>query len=328
MSTTPLVRNPRSRQRLRRSPRRSPRTGLPVCLPVCLPVLLLPFALAGAPPALAQPSATDPGPPATRTASQRTVRSVRGVAVTGLNQRLGEPLRDFGPPLGPFGFATAAAFNPTGGEPLPLTPSTPADTLLATTADPAVLAIFGVDPDEIDPSVLNIPLREVPVNVDPGGEVRIPLDGAFAVPPLTPHQAAPVDPITVGDWLRAEGEAQILCGDGAAVARLRMRNLIPNRLYTVWAAFATPAGPRPIPFGGVPNTFSTDERGSARFVRSLQYCPFEPTSDGGLLLSLIAVLHSDHQVYAVEPALPRAGLPPGVVAHAHLEFGLAGEPLP
>jgi len=278
-------------------------------------------------PALAQASAPGVAPSPARS-THTSVRTIRGIAVTGLNQRLGEPLRDFGPPLGPFSFATVGAHNPAGGEPLPLTPSTPADTLLATTADPTVLAVFGVDPSEIDPSLLNVPLRDVPINIDPAGEIRIPLDRAFAVPPLTPHQAEPNDPVTLGDWLRAQGEAVIRCGRDGAVARLRMRHLIPNRLYTVWAAFATPAGPRPIPFGGVPNAFHTDERGFGRFVRSLQYCPFEPTSDGGLLLSILAVLHSDHQVYAVEPALPNAGLPPGVVAHAHLEFGVAGEPLP
>lgn len=298
----------------------------PDSIPGALAGLLL-LGLVGGPAVLAQASASGPRLSSAQ-AAQSSVRTIRGIAVTGLNQRLGEPLRDFGPPLGPFSFATCAAYNPAGGEPLALTPGTPADTLLATTADPAVLAVFGVDPSEIDPSVLNLPLRDVPINIDPAGEIRAPLDRASAVPPLTPHQAEPNDPITLGDWLRAEGEASIHCRRDGATARLRMRHLIPNRLYTVWAAFSTPTGPRPIPFGGVPNVFHTDERGFGRFVRSLQYCPFEPTSDEGLLLSIIAVLHSDHQVYAVEPALPNAGLPPGVVAHAHLEFGVAGEPLP
>ena len=267
--------------------------------------------------------------PSATFAQASETRVLEGVAVTGLNERLGEPIQDFGPPVGLFHFATAAAHVPGAECPADLSASTPGDTLLATTADPAVLDVFGVDFDIIDPSLLNVPLRDVPSNVDPGGQVRQPLDDILGTHPLTPNQAHPSFPITVEYWLRAEGTALIRCREGLpAEVTLSMRRLIPNRLYTVWGAFATPEGPRPLPVGGAPNTFVTDDRGDARFSRLLNYCPFEDTVDGGRLLSIIAVLHSDHMVYAREPALPHAGLPPGVVAHAHLEFSVAGQPLP
>lgn len=255
-------------------------------------------------------------------------RVLEGYPVTGLNCRLGEPLADFGPPLGKFHFTTAGAHDPGGLVPLPLSPGASLETLLATTADPTVLAVFDVEPEEIDPTVLNVPLRQVPANIDPAGDVRRALPDHFTVAPTDPNQTTPSSPITLGRWLEARGTALVLCHpDGSAIVDLRMRRLVPNRLYTVWAFFLTLEGPRPIPLGGAPNTFGTGPWGDGRFVRALSYCPFEPTEEGERQLTIDVVLHSDHQVYAIEPALARAGLPPGVVAHAQLEFRLAGEPL-
>lgn len=267
--------------------------------------------------------------PGLASAQSPATRVLEGVAVTGLNERLGEPVQDFGPPIGPFHFATSAAYVPGAELPADLSSATPGDVLLATTADPTVLAVFGVDPATIDPSLLNVPLRDVPSNVDPAGVVRESLPDILDAPALAPVQAHPSFPITVERWLEAEGTALVRCRESEpSEVSLNMRYLIPNRLYTVWGAFLTAEGPRPLPVGGAPNTFTTDDRGSARFSRLLSFCPFEDTADGGRLLSIIAVLHSDHMVYAREPALPHAGLPPGVVAHAHLEFAVTGQPLP
>lgn len=253
---------------------------------------------------------------------------IQGVAVTGLNRLMGQPLRDFGPPLGTFGFSTVAAYNPDGTAPLPLSLDAPPSTLLATVADPGILAVLGVDPGLVPASFLNIPLLEVPANVDPAGHERQALPPQLQAPPLAPSQAEPAAPITLAAWLQATGQATILCpNDGPATVDLEARGLLPNRLYTVWAAFATPEGPVAVPLGGAPNAFVTDGEGRGRLARLLNFCPFETLPGGGRLLVLEVVFHSDNMLYAFEPTLPAAGLPPGVVVHDQLEFPVSGEPL-
>lgn len=258
--------------------------------------------------------------------AQGRLEVVAGHPVTGLNRLLGQPVTDFGPPAGLFGFTTVAAHNPGAAEPLPLTPDSPLDTILATAVDPAFLDAFGVPPESVDTSRLNIPLREVPALVAPDGVTFAPLPRHRQVGPLTPNQAEPAGaPITLEDWLAAEGVAVLECRpNGTGTVVLFMSGLIPNRIFTVWAIFDSPQGPRPVPMGGAPNTFVTNGRGLATFRRFLSFCPFETTVDGATLLTLEIVLHSDHQVYASEPTPFFAGLPPGLVAHPQLEFVVLG----
>ncbi len=257
-----------------------------------------------------------------------TARSVliHGDAVTGTNRLKGQPVRDFGFPLGTAGFFNVSAHNPTGEDPLPITPDTPESAILATGVDPEFLSLLGLTLEDVDPALLNVPLREVPVNVDPAGVVRSSLPSVLDVDPLTPSQAYPADPITLADWLDAKGFASVRCVNNTATVRLSVAGLVPNRLYTVWAIFGGDALiPRPL--GGVPNVLTTDEHGSGRFERTLVSCPLEPAAGEARMLLIDIVLHSDQQVYGDVPDLPFAGLITGIITHTQLEFALFGDPV-
>src|SRR5262245_24178265 len=47
---------------------------------------------------------------------------MRSIVATGLNDAVGQPPFDLGPPFGTFNFAMVGAYNPGATKPLPLTP--------------------------------------------------------------------------------------------------------------------------------------------------------------------------------------------------------------
>ena len=152
----------------------------------------------------------------------------------------------------------------------------------------------------------------------------------FESTPFQPSIAAPTHPITLGDWLSAKGKAFIKCGrDGNATIDLRMRNLVPNRIYTVWSANVNAElGPFNQPLAGAPSAFSTDQKGNARFKRELNFCPLEPVAEAqAQMLWIMAVLHSDHMAYGGVFTTNADSLFGGTVAHVHLHFPLVGEPV-
>lgn len=240
--------------------------------------------------------------------------AVQGVPVTGPNSLNGQQVTDFGPGIST-GRDLVAAFNPNGSEPLPLTPDTPASTRLAT-----------IDADSAPANLINLPLRDVPGNVGTAGLTRQSLPGQLDVGTFDNNQSEPSGPITLGEWLEGSGVAKFQCKEGEApTANLLVRDLLPNRLYTVWAVFQNGEGA--VPFGGPPNVIMTDNSGDGTLSRVLNFCPLETTSEGADLLYLVVVFHSDQQVYAMQPTLPDAGLPPGVVAHPQLQFSVQGTSL-
>lgn len=248
--------------------------------------------------------------------------------VTGLNTLKGQPLRDFGPDLfGTFGFYNSMAYNPDSNLPSVFSPETPDDALMATGIDPVYAGLFGLTPADLDTSYFNIPLRDVGTIVSEDGNVRTAaLANTLDVDVQEPSQSFPVDPITLGDWLKASGKAYVKCNNGQANITLNMKKLIPNRLYTVWALHATPS---PRPFGGVPNAFITDEKGNAKWKRKIGYCPMEDNPNP--LKQLSIVLHSDHLVYGDLPGIPFRrtdsglfGLMTGAISHSQLEFAFRG----
>lgn len=239
--------------------------------------------------------------------------AVQGVPVTGPNSVLGQQLADFGPG-GSTGSDLIAAYNPGGDEPLPLTPDTPLSTLVATTSDSA------------DPSLINLPLRQVPTNISGDGEERASLPGQLDAAPLELNQTEPSDPITLGEWLEGDGQAVFKCPkDGPPTADVRVFDLIPNRVFTLWAVFDNGNGARP--FGGAPNVIMTDEDGNGKFHRKLNFCPMDPIASGAEMDFIVVVYHSDQQNYATQPTQPGRGFPPGVVAHPQLQFTVNGTEL-
>jgi len=256
------------------------------------------------------------------------ITDIRAIAVTGTNRLFGRPTTDYGPPLGTIGFSNVAIYNPGGRQPLSVSLNSSGEAVLATMVDPDFLAAAGLPSSLIDESLINIPLREVAVNVSPSGDDRIPLPSTLTVDPLAPNQAEPVTPIRLRDWLAAKGKARLVCDTPSSSIALHLRSLIPNSLYTIWGIFESAQGGFvAVPLGGVPNVVATDNAGKAGFYRKLGFCPFKKTVEGSRLLAVDIVYHSDQQVYGFVPDLTLKGFITGTTTHTQLEFIVYGQPL-
>lgn len=274
---------------------------------------------------------------------------IKAENATGWNRHLGQVRYewDFLPgELRTAGANTAGVYNPDGDQPLPLTPETPMDAILATIVDPDLNIVFpgALDAFPPNPDGINVPLRDVGTWTSGlinhrNGDINTPLVDHSRVS-LPFHVDAPIaaqaqsgslssDPITLGDWLKASGQMMIRCTpEGHADLRIKVSDLIPNRAYTVWAMWHRANGSIfPQPFGGVPNAFVTDKKGDAVLERYLNFCPTvaaEDGIDGNRLLSIITHLHSDHILYGAVPTPTATGFPPGSVLHMQLEWNFPG----
>lgn len=239
---------------------------------------------------------------------------IKGIAITGANDVCGEPQWLLPAPLQPTLHGTfVGEYNPAPDavDALPLTPTNcDDDILVATTVDQVFNAAVGV-PDA-DPRIKNIPLREVPIIVAPDGlRSAVPPLGAVPPNPFPPTKSNPNDPITLGAFLSARGHMTIKCkADGSASVKISFRNLIPNGVYSMWAAWKTtpPGAPGPtlvpLPLGGVPNALVPDKHGRATFKRDLDLCPMDPAPDGSQLLFADLAYHSDSNLYGAVPEMP------------------------
>lgn len=279
---------------------------------------------------------------------QRT-HVIKAESATGWNRFLGQVRYEWDFLQGELNIAgarTVGVYNPGGDEAIPLTPDTPMDAVLATTADPFLNVTFpgALDAFPPNPDGLNVPLREVGtwtsglinrLNEDAvtplvdRSRVTLPFqDNEVVTAQLQAGPASP-DPITLGDWLKASGKMKIRCNkDGTTRLEIKVKGLIPNRAYTVWAMWHRANGTIfPQPFGGVPNAFITDKKGKAEIERELNFCPLEAAQegiDGNRLLSIITHLHSDHILYGGVPTPTATGFPPGTVLHMQLEWNFPG----
>lgn len=265
--------------------------------------------------------------------------TIRAASVTGWNRYLGQARYrwDFlPPPLDIAGANTVAAYNPGADAPLPLSPASPLSTVLATVVDPFLEIDFPpFKVDIADPSAINVQLRDIATMVrgDLVTRSALPFINAAAVTAQSQSGPESPDPITLGDWLKGSGKMQIRCReDGSAKLKVRVRDLIPNRAYTVWAMWYLADGRIfPQPFGGAPNAYITDKHGDGELERELNFCPLIAARDGidgNRLLSIITHLHSDHILYGAIPMPSAAGLPPGTVGHMQLEWNLPGSGTP
>jgi hypothetical protein len=238
---------------------------------------------------------------------RRRSKVIHGITVTGVNNVLGKPAFSWGDPYGPFGFPTLGAYNENGTTALPLTETSPSSTILATVVDPNLLVVSGATPEDVKPEWLNVPLRDIPVNVDFNFVNKAPLPPVMQSIPLRPGQAEPVDgPITLGQWMKAAGVVKIVCSGGRASVDLYLSRLIPRRMYTVWGTFGLPRDGSattffPLPLGGTPNVVIAGEHGNARFKRSLNFCPFDPDSTDRPLLTINVQFHGNSSNYGGVP---------------------------
>jgi hypothetical protein len=207
---------------------------------------------------------------------------VEGRVTTGYNMLKGEVMYDLGGIVGAQGFNYVFVYEPGKSQPSIITTSTDENRLVATGIDAAFYAAVGVDPSVIDPHVVNLPFRDLPIVVNglTGAKEKLgPITAQNYKSAFT--RAMPSKPITIADWFSVRASAHIRCESStAARAVLTFRSLIPNGVYAVWGIFGQSLahnGVRdffsPKPLGGSPNVFTADDRGNAVFARDLPFCP-------------------------------------------------------
>ncbi|MCG8424222.1 MAG: hypothetical protein MJE77_40535 [Proteobacteria bacterium] len=295
-----------------------------------------------------------------RTGKSRSARTYVqvGTPTTGLNRALGLPvwrfpqMDQFVPLFGPFvpliGFNTSGHFDPVlgpgNGNSPPLSPTTPGNALIASHFDAFGLSFTGISPGSVPDEVLNVPVDDTAVLVDDFGVRNEPVPCASEVDdPAVISRAGPCsEGVTLGQWMSAWGISRTRCrADGTAQIRINVRKLRPNRMYSIWLIVEDFDGQdpasliRPIPFGGVPNIFVTDKRGSATWVRELGFCP----QTDPRVLNYVIVNRANGQNYGGVPAPflnqedpdtafdGYRGFIPGTVAQVQLSFNVGGIPV-
>jgi len=287
--------------------------------------------------------------------SERNVRTwkIMGTAVTGANDVCGEPQWVMPPPLLPDQhFTLIGKFNEADDakNSIPLTKEICLDesTVLATHSNSALNALGGF-PDA-DDRMKNRPLRSVPVKALPDGtRMTLPAMADTDGNPFPPTKNQPDNPITVGDWLKAQGKMTIWCyPNGYSKVKAKFRHLVPNSVYSLVATWLTipPGETLPtfasIAFGGVPNVLSSNSRGNAVFVRELSYCPMDVAPDGSVIMFANLGYHADGMPHGVfqqtiteldrvlsdEGEVFLTAKPPGVITLPHVQFPITITPQP
>jgi len=148
-------------------------------------------------------------------------------------------------------------------------------------------------------------------------------------------------PITLGEWLKGQGQVRIQLTNfdsvqhafTAATIEFTVHHLLPESIYTAWAVRPRNA---PLPFGStsptqfprlvqpmaIPNAFRTDTNGDAHVIFTVEN-PFpDPASDtfGRRIAGVNIVFHSDAQNWGA--CFGRLGA--AVDAHAHLSSFVDG----
>ena len=184
------------------------------------------------------------------------------------------------------------------------------DTPVASTSNLVLLDILGAP--EPDSRLKNLRTNEIPKIISPDGtRATLPPENAVS-PPFPPTNNSATTAMTLGEFRDVKGKMKIKCyDDGTAKVKIKFRNYQPHEVLTVWAIWlATPPGaagpaPVPLPFGGVPNVVVANDHGTARFTRTLSYCPMDVQPNGETLLMLDIASHLDGNVYGAVPGTQR-----------------------
>lgn len=252
---------------------------------------------------------------------------VKGVAVTGFNQLLSKPLWDLGD-IGVPMITTSFAYNPDGSEPHMLTETTSPDTLVATGVDAMFYNMLGFLPDQ---KFINVPLRNIPIILNGSGD-RATLASVNDSTQFEASLSYPNYPITLERWLEVESHSKVKCfDDGTSKIKFKFEGLIENGIYTIWGIYGHDAdgdgfqeGIVAAALGGVPNTIVPDERGNAKAVRFLNFCPLDKTS--GLKVIDVAY-HANGDVFGASIDLLLPGFPGLMAAPTHVAFPFDATPI-
>lgn len=240
---------------------------------------------------------------------------VRGEVTTGYNMRKGKVMYDLGGIVGAQGFNYAFAHQPGASKPSIITEDTPGETLVATGIDQAFYDAIQVDSSLIDPKVVNLPFRSLPITVD--GNTSDPAKAQAQLGPITSENykagfgiSLPAKPITVRDWFSARGYSYVRCESSTrSRAVFWFQNMVPNGVYALWGIFGDDLdgdGQRdfflPKPFGGAPNVFVADDEGNAQIARNLPFCPNTDPD----MMTVEVTFHVDGVTYGAVPSISPA----------------------
>ena len=138
--------------------------------------------------------------------------------------------------------------------------------------------------------------------------------------------------ITLRDWNRVSSRLVAYCfPDGTSMVDIRLRNALPNAMYSafdvgVTDAMKTTEAPAPGPLGGVANVIVTDYNGNGRLRRKLNYCLFDKCSEAKRCTVYVNIAyHFDHQNYGAGFFLSPAGPGIGVAGGNQIQFYINGK---
>lgn len=228
--------------------------------------------------------------------------SIRAVAVNGWNRVFGSPATHLRF-VGDLQFAVGGALG-SEGTAVEIDDQTPLDALLASYAAPEVyLAFFGVPGAETVPNQ-GIPYADYPQIFKHDGTSG-PLQQHLENPEWWDYSnGAQTKGLTLERWLEAQGKIRFVCSESEGnYYELRLRNMIPGGLYTVWGFYFDQAVgqlQQDFPFGGTSaNVFVADRKGEISSSRSLSFCPMTiDPSERNQLVNLFVVFHPDGRVNA------------------------------
>jgi len=246
---------------------------------------------------------------------KRNVERIQGHVATGANIFLDKILYTFPEPWNQVTVISSGAFNDDGSDnALDLVQGMAGDTLIVNKVDTVLSGFPNVFPQ-------NTPLREIPMYINADFDLGNP-SGVFETPRDQLSRSWPGNPITLGEWSKAEGVMKLKCKkNGNASVKIRFKHMIPNGLYTVWATSGTDEGGlTAVPFGGAPNVFVADDQGGGTWERQLNGCPTDTEGVDNPLLLLEVAYHSDNNIYGGIPDSAAGGRPFGLSTNTHLNF--------
>lgn len=269
---------------------------------------------------------------AAATDKPRIQSTLAGHAVTGWNQRLGQPLVEL-PIVGKTSFPINGVCG--AGQSRAIDATTPLSAPLCTHADPLIYkAIFNVEVTADFPLHQNVPLADFPQIYRSDGSAKT-LPQVTQVPWHEASNGSLSQGYTVADWIKAEGKIKFVCQGKRNYYELSASHLVPGGLYTLWLFYFDQLNPPPplgtgglqpdLAFGGASaNVLVADMHGRVRTTQPMGFCPQRwSQAEQYQPLNLHLVLHPEGRVYGTvaEQLLkaPHEG-GPGVVALPQLMF--------
>jgi hypothetical protein len=248
-------------------------------------------------------------------AGEVQTRTIEVSAVTGWNRRYEEPIHVF-KDIGSFGFSTIRVRNPEGGRPTPITRDTPLSAPISTYFDittgmPVLPSLEGFSFNADAPE-----LNQTPVIISRDGDTRVAIRSHMEAGQMEVSSVGPSAPITLGEWMQAEGKLTIACEDGGENwLHIKMTGLVPKRHYSIWQWFRPSDLPDfpviPGLAGGLGADIMSSAKGKGSYSVQTKECLPLSLDESSPAKAIMVIMHWDHQsngsvpIAPLHPAQPR-----------------------